>query len=113
MITIYHNPRCSKSREGLDYLEKNQLPYKVVKYLDEPLTENEIQTLLTELKIKPIELVRTKESIWKELFAAKNPTDTEIITALSQYPKLIERPILSKNGKAVIGRPISRVEEIL
>lgn len=112
MITIYHNPRCSKSREGLELLEKTGKEYSVVKYLDTPLTKIEIKDLLQKLGIKPLELVRQKEDIWKELFAAKNLNSVQIINALTKYPQLIERPIIVNGDKAVIARPAEKAKEI-
>lgn len=112
MITIYHNPRCSKSRESLELLEKTGKEYSVVKYLDTPLTKIEIKDLLQKLGIKPLELVRKKEDIWKELFAAKNLNSVQIINALAKYPQLIERPIIVNGDKAVIARPAEKAKEI-
>jgi len=112
MITIYHNPRCSKSREGLELLEKTGKEYSVVKYLDTPLTKVEIKDLLQKLGIKPLELVRQKEDIWKEHFADKKLTSVQIINALAKYPQLIERPIIVNGDKAVIARPVEKIKEI-
>lgn len=113
MITIYHNPRCSKSRECLQLLELQGMPFTVTKYLDEPLSKKEIRSLISKLKIQPIELVRQKEGIWKQNFAGKNLTDEEIIDALQMHPVLIERPIVVNGNKAVIARPAERISEIL
>jgi arsenate reductase (glutaredoxin) len=113
MITIYHNPRCSKSREGLELLEKTGKEYSVVKYLDTPLTKIEIKDLLQKLGIKPIELVRHKEDIWKEHFADKKLNNTQIISALAKYPQLIERPIIVNGDKAIIARPAEQLNEII
>ncbi|MEZ4854492.1 arsenate reductase (glutaredoxin) [Flavobacterium sp.] len=113
MITIYHNNRCSKSREGLCFLENNKEPFTIRKYIDEPFTKEELISVIKKLNTNPIALVRTKETIWKENFAHKNLTDNEIIDALLQYPKLIERPIVVKNNKAVIARPTEKINEIL
>jgi arsenate reductase len=113
MITIYHNPRCRKSREGLAVLEEAGVPYTLVKYLDNPLTSKQLKELIDKLGIKPIELVRTKESIWKEQYKGKTLSDTEIIQAMAKYPKLIERPIVVNGDKAVLGRPAEKIKEIL
>lgn len=113
MITIYHNPRCSKSREGLQFLEDNQLDFQTVKYLDEPLTEKELKELIKKLGIKPIELVRTKEEIWKNNYKDKDLSDKQIIDAMIENPKLIERPIVVNGDKAVIARPFSLIKNIL
>lgn len=113
MITIYHNPRCSKSREGLTYLEDKGVQYKITKYLDEPLTKEELTDILRKLNYKPIELVRTKEEIWKELTKDKALDDNEIIEAMVKHPRLIERPIIINGDKAVIARPIENIDTII
>ncbi|WP_430615390.1 arsenate reductase (glutaredoxin) [Flavobacterium sp. JP2137] len=113
MITIYHNTRCSKSREGLAFLEDKAIPFTVVNYLEQPPSASEIQSLLQKLRIPAIELVRTKESLWKESFRDLNLSDEEIIAALAQNPKLIERPIIVNGDRAVIGRPTEKIAEIL
>lgn len=113
MITIYHTPRCSKSRECLQLLELEDKPFTITKYLDQPLTKKEIRSLISKLKIKPIELVRQKEELWKENFAGKDLTDDEIIDALRKHPILIERPIVVNGNKAVIARPAERIHEII
>jgi arsenate reductase (glutaredoxin) len=105
MITIYHNPRCTKSREGLCELELLNEPLTIRKYLDEPFTKEELIDVINKLGIKPIALVRTKESIWIENFKNKSLSDSEIIDAMLTNPKLIERPIVVKGNKAVIARP--------
>lgn len=113
MITIYHNPRCSKSREGVELLAAQGNEFTMVKYLENGLTKEEITGLLQKLDIKPIELVRQKEVIWTEKFKGKNITDTEIIEALHLYPQLIERPIVVNGSKAVIARPAQNICNIL
>ena len=113
MTTIYHNPRCSKSRQGLAILENSQQDFEIVKYLDDPLTIVELTKLVQLLGISPIQLVRKGEAVWKENFKNKPLTDTQIIEAMSQYPKLIERPIVIKGDKAVIGRPPSLIKDLL
>lgn len=113
MITIYHNPRCSKSREGLTYLEDKGVQYKITKYLDEPLTKEELTDILRKLNFKPIDLVRTKEEIWKELTKDKNLDDNEIIEAMIKHPRLIERPIIINGDKAVIARPAENIDTII
>ena len=113
MLTIYHNPRCSKSREGLTFLEEKGVDYKIIKYLDEPLTKEALTSLLKKLKYKPIELVRTKEAIWKEEFAGKDLSDDAIIEAMMAHPKLIERPIVINGDRAVVARPTEKIAEIL
>jgi arsenate reductase len=113
MITIYHNPRCTKSREGLCEIENLNQPFEIRKYLDEPFTEIELKEVIKKLGIKPIELVRTKESIWIDNFKGKELSDSQIIEAMLDNPKLIERPIIVKDNKAVIARPKEKINEIL
>jgi|TARA_B110001454_G_scaffold191734_1_gene191568 arsenate reductase len=109
MIRIYHNSRCSKSRETLDLLKSSELDFEIVEYLKEKLTKNQIQVLINKLGLKPLELVRKNEAIWKENFKNKVLTNNEIVEILSKNPKLIERPIVESNNKAIIGRPPENV----
>lgn len=111
--TILHNPRCSKSRETLQLLEENGEEIQIVKYLEDTPTHEELENILKLLKIKPIELVRTKEAIWKENYKDKELSDKEIIEAMLKNPRLMERPIVIKNNKAAIGRPPQQVLDIL
>jgi len=113
MITIYHNPRCSKSREGLQVLESSGKEFEVVKYLDESISEKKLKEIIKILGIKPLGLVRKNEAIWKSDYKGKDLTDKDIITAMVKHPKLIERPIVISNGKAVIGRPPSLIKELI
>lgn len=113
MIVIYHNPRCSKSRDCLDILETKKADYKAIKYLDIPLSEEKLGKIIKILKIKPIELVRKNEAIWKENFRELEFTDDELIQVMAKYPQLIERPIVINGDKAVIGRPPKKILDIL
>ncbi len=113
MITIYHNPRCRKSREGLDVLEKSGHDFEVVKYLDEVPSKEELKTIIEYLGIAPLELIRKNEAIWKEQYKGKTLSDDELITAMVENPKLIERPIVVKDKKAVIGRPSEKINTLL
>jgi len=113
MTTIYHNPRCRKSRETLEILEQKNEEITIVKYLETPLTEKELTDIIGLLGIKPIDLVRKNEAIWKENFKNKDLSDAEVVKAMVENPKLIERPIVIKNNQAVIGRPPQKVVEIL
>ncbi len=113
MIHIYHNPRCSKSRETLAILEELNVDFEIIKYLDTPLSEKELTEIIKKLEIAPIDLVRKKEVIWKENFAEKTLSDEEIIKAMATYPKLMERPIVVKGNKAVIGRPPIVIKDFL
>lgn len=113
MIKIYHNTRCSKSRSGLEILEKSGKDFEVVKYLEDVPTAEGLKDIIKLLGIKPIELVRKGESIWKDSFKNKDLSDAEIITAMVENPKLIERPIVINGYKAVIGRPPELILEII
>lgn len=110
---IYHNPRCGKSREGLALLKSLTDEIEIIDYLKNPPSIDEMKTLLQQLGIEPIGLVRTQESIWKEKFKGKNLSNTEIINALIMYPKLIERPIIVRGNSAIIGRPIENINIFL
>ena len=113
MLKIYHNPRCSKSRQGVAILEESNVEFETIKYLDQTLTKDELVEIISLLEIKPIELVRKNEKIWKESFKSKELTDDEIIIAMIENPKLIERPIVVNNKKAVIGRPPENINSII
>ncbi len=113
MIKIYHNNRCSKSRCGLDILEKSGKDFEVVKYLDDVPSTKELKDIIKLLNIKPIDLVRKNEAIWKENFKNKDLSDSDIIAAMVKYPKLIERPIIINGTKAIIGRPPELILEII
>ena len=112
-IKIYHNPRCSKSRIGVGILEDAKIEFEIVKYLDDVPSEKELKKIIKMLGVSPIELVRKGEKIWKENYKGKELTDAEIIKAMVENPKLIERPIVIKGDKAVIGRPIEKVIQLL
>ncbi len=113
MITIYHNPRCSKSRECNVFLETNGKEMQVINYMKTPFTFEALKNVIDLLKISPIELVRKNEKIWKEEYKGKELSDKEIISAMVENPKLIQRPIVVNGNKAVIARPLEKVDEIL
>ncbi len=113
MTTIYHNPRCSKSRQCLAIVEERQQDIEVIKYLETPPSIEELTTIIKLLGIQPIALVRTNESIWKEQYKGNSYTDQELIEMMCAHPKLIERPIVIHEGKAVIGRPPEKVIKIV
>lgn len=111
--TIWHNPKCSKSRQTLELLEQNGIDAEVVKYLETSPSKDEIKDVLQKLNISPRELMRTKEELYKEL-GLKDITDEEkLIDAMVQYPKLIERPVVITSKGAVIGRPPEKVIEFI
>ena len=113
MIQIYHNPRCSKSREGIEILKKSNVPFEIKEYLKHPPTIAELNKLILLLGISPIQLIRKGESAWKENYKGKELSDSEIVKAMVDYPKLIERPIVINGKKAVIGRPPTIIIEII
>ncbi len=112
-VKIWHNPRCSKSRNAVALLEEQGVEVEVVKYLETLPSKDEIVEVLKMLGISARELMRTKEDIYKEL-GLKNVSDEDaLIDAMVTHPKLIERPIVIKDGKAAIGRPIENIVELL
>ena len=111
-MKIYHNPRCRKSRESIQYLTDKKLNFEIIEYLKEGISENDMKSTLNKLKISAIDLVRKNEKIWKENFKGKELTQDEIISILCKEPKLIERPIIIYKNKAVIGRPKENIEKL-
>ena len=112
-MKIYHNPRCRKSREGLELLKDSGQDFEIVEYLKNPLSADEIKSLLEKLNLEAEGLVRKGEAIWKENFKGKDLSDQEIIEAMATHPKLIERPIVEKGNKAVLGRPPENIKALL
>ena len=113
LITLWHNPRCSKSRDTAQLLEEMNIETRIVRYLDGTLTKEEIENVLEMLSMKPKELMRVKEDIYKELDLRNEDNHDKLVEAMVENPKLIERPIVIKDGKAVIGRPIDNVIKLL
>jgi arsenate reductase len=112
-FTIYHNPKCTKSRQTLGLLEESSVEPKVIEYLKTPPTAAELKSILAKLGMKPEQLVRKGEDVYKEKFAAKTLTDAQWIDALVKNPILIERPIVVSGDRAVIGRPPENVKTLL
>ncbi|ASG65615.1 arsenate reductase (glutaredoxin) [Idiomarina piscisalsi] len=112
-VTIYHNPRCSKSRQTLELLKEKSIEPEVVEYLKTPPNAAELKDILNKLGLSADELMRKKEAIYKELGLAGVSDENELITAMVNNPKLIERPIVIKGDKAAIGRPPESVLDIL
>ena len=114
MIRIYHNSRCSKSRSALALLEQHGKPFEVISYLETPLSADELRTLLSLLGINARQLLRNGEDVYQELHLDDaSLDDAALIDAMTKHPRLIERPIVVANGKAVIGRPPETVLDIL
>lgn len=112
-VTIWHNPRCSKSRNAVTLLEEKGIEADVVKYLDTPPTKEELIKVLKMLGLSARELMRTKEDIYKELNLKEETDEDKLIEAMVENPKLIERPVVIKDGKAAIGRPIENIIDLL
>ncbi len=115
MTTIYHNPRCSKSRQTLAILEEHGEEPEIVKYLETPPTEDELRKIVRMLGLSsPRELMRRKEKEYKELgLDDESLSDDDLIRAMAAHPRLIERPIVIKDGKAALGRPPEKIIGIL
>jgi len=110
-MKLYHNPRCGKSRQALALLEGKEV--EVVEYLKYPLNVGELKSLISKIGIRPIDLVRKGEAAFKENFKGKDLSDDEWIAAIIEFPKLMERPILEKGDKAVVGRPPEDILDLL
>ncbi len=112
-MKIYHNPRCSKSRQTLEILIKKNVNFEIVEYLKDKLSINDLEEIIEKLEINTIELVRKNESVWKEKFKDRKLNDKEIVQAMIENPKIIERPIVINGNKAILGRPPENVLKII
>lgn len=113
MITIWHNPRCSKSRQALALLEGHGEGVQVRRYLDDVPSVEELRQTRDTLGLRAIEMMRTGEAVFNDLGLGKSDDDDTLIAAMAANPKLIERPVVFANGRARIGRPPEAVLEIL
>lgn len=113
MIKIYHNPRCSKSRETLELIQNAGQQPEVVEYLKTPPTATELKELLQKLNLKPEQILRKGEQLYKDKYKNQQLSDEELIQVMAENPVLIERPIVVKDNKAVLGRPPENVLSIL
>ena len=113
MYTVYHNPRCKKSRAGLQFVIDHGMEHQVREYLKDPLTEEELSMLLMKLHLKPVELVRTQEEYYRKELKGLNLNDGEWIKVLMENPKLIKRPIVEGKYKAVLGDPAENIDQLL
>ena len=113
MLKIYHNPRCSKSRKGLDYLKSKTSEFETCEYLKEGLTEQDLREILLKTNMKPHDLVRTHEEIYKKELKGKKFTDDEWIDIIVENPKLLHRPIIISDRKAVFAQPPEKLDELL
>lgn len=112
-LVLYHNPRCTKSREALALLKARGIEPEVIEYLKTPPSADEVKGLLKALGGKPSALLRTKEEPYAKLHLSASSTADEVARAIAAHPILLERPVLVAGGKAVIGRPPERVLELL
>ena len=112
MIKIYHNPRCRKSRAGLQYLEEKGVEFELVEYLKNEISEEELKDVLIKMNARPAEIIRTQEDIYKKQFKGKNFTDEEWIKILLENPKLIKRPLVVKGYRAVWADPPENMEKL-
>lgn len=113
MLQILHNPRCGKSRNCLAFYTEMNIPFQIINYIDNPLSEDELKKLVKKLNSNPIDLVRQNETIWKENYKNKLLSEQQIINTLAKHPILIERPIVIKGDEAIIGREIEKLNDII
>jgi len=109
MYTILHNSRCGKSRDAVNFLEESGIDFKIREYLKEELTFDELKSIINDLKVSPLDIIRTNELIWKENYKNNHYSDDELIQIMVENPKLIQRPIVLKDGEGVVGRPLEMV----
>jgi len=112
-IVYYHNPRCAKSREGLKLLRENHIEPRIVEYMKAPLSSDELKLLLARLNLKPQDIIRKKEAIFREKFGQLDLNEEEWIQILAENPFLMERPIAVKGNKAVVGRPPEQLLKLI
>lgn len=112
-LTIYHNPRCRKSREAIRFLEEKGVSFNIVKYFDQPFDVNSLGEVLKKIDMKPSEILRRNEILWKKEYDCKNLSEDQILELLVEQPRLIERPIVTVGNKGVLARPIESLIEFL
>ncbi|WKS94721.1 arsenate reductase (glutaredoxin) [Riemerella columbina] len=110
---LYHNNRCSKSRCALEFLNEQKEDLTIVNLLKDGVTREQLEEVLTLLKMKPSELIRKSDAFFKDLYGEKSMQEEDYLQAMIEHPRLIQRPIVVKNGKAAIGRPLENIEAIL
>jgi arsenate reductase len=113
MLRIYHNPQCKKSRAGLLYLQGKKLKIEIIEYLKNPLTDKELEKLLVKLNKKPFEIIRNQEEYYKKNLRGKNFSEHEWIRIITENPRLLQRPVVEVDYKAVIGDPVENIDSIL
>jgi len=112
-MKIYHNPRCKKSREGVEYLSSKGIDFEIIYYLKNPLSKKEIKLLVSKLGISISDLIRKNEKIWKDNYKNQKLSINQIIEIIFNEPKLMERPIIESEKRAVIGRPKENIDNLL
>ena len=112
-ITIYHNPRWGKSRDSVRILEEKKLDYRVIEYLREPLTSNDLKKILRILDLSPVDIIRTSEQDYKDNNIENIKSDEELIDAILKYPKILQRPIILNGDRGVVGRPPENILSII
>jgi arsenate reductase len=113
-ITVYQKPTCSKCRELDRYLRESNVPFEKVNYYIEPLTEEKLRDLLAKMKLAPQDLLRKREPLYRELkLDQHNFSDDQLIALMIEHPDLMQRPIIERGSRAVLGRPIENVKAVL
>lgn len=112
-LTVYHNPRCSKSRCALDFLNEKGVEYEIIDYLKDSPTKKELKEIIKKLGIKAEDLIRKSEEVFKNNFAGKTLSESQWLDAMVKFPKLIERPIVIKDQKAIIARPTEKILDLI
>lgn len=112
-MKIYHNPRCSKSRAGLNHLEEKGVKFVIVDYLKEPLSVEELSAIFEKLNKKPSEMVRQHEELYKKEYKGKDISEEEWIKIFAENPRLLHRPIFEAGDKAVWGQPVDNIDTLL
>ena len=113
MLKIYHNPRCKKSREALEFLKNKKLDYQIHYYLENRLTSNELKSIIEKINLKPSDIVRKNEKDWKAIPNRNDLTENEILRILVLNPKLIERPIVTNEKMGVLARPLENLFQFI
>jgi arsenate reductase (glutaredoxin) len=113
MIRIYHHPRCRKSRAGLEYLKEKTSKFETVDYIKNGISENEIREIVAKVGASPADLVRTQEEYFKKQLKGKEISDEEWIRILAENPKLLQRPIIVTESRAVLGQPPENIDKLL
>jgi arsenate reductase (glutaredoxin) len=112
-MKIYHNEQCSKSNAALELIQQHGITPQVINYLIDTPTKDDLKSLLAMLNLKPLQLIRTQEPLFQEKFTNLTLNDEQWIDIMLQYPELIERPIVVKDGKAIIARPVEKLLDLL